>query len=85
MVADPVGRKHDLSQTPEWRKDALQPPDLIKTSTTLRASNMAHTQNAGGKCIEREWWWLGWSQELPVSSDQWMRYKPAVEHHLSAS
>jgi len=46
---------------------------------------MAHSQNVGGKLIKHEWWWLAWLQKLPVRADQWVRYDPAVEYHLSAS
>jgi len=57
----------------------MQHREDAPTSTT-----MAHAHDAGGKLI-REWWWLGWSQELPVHSDQWQRYPPTVEYHLSTA
>eukprot|EP00450_Noctiluca_scintillans_P039409 CAMPEP_0194479234 /NCGR_PEP_ID=MMETSP0253-20130528/2416_1 /TAXON_ID=2966 /ORGANISM="Noctiluca scintillans" /LENGTH=694 /DNA_ID=CAMNT_0039318421 /DNA_START=59 /DNA_END=2143 /DNA_ORIENTATION=+ len=63
---------------------------FFKTTKQVSGFSSSETQPAApapeGVLQKRyEWWWLGWEQKAPMTSDQWTQYDPHVSLHLTAS
>lgn len=76
-------------KSPTQNRDTGQDeqPVVRRSSTSFASSDPSPSERAGKNknLVEREWWWLGWGQEVPVRTEQWVRYSQAIEYHLSAS
>lgn len=58
---------------------------MAATRASSSQSSAAYGPSRDKDLTQREWWWLGWEQKLPVDPTQWARYEPNVSYHLCAS